>query len=574
MDRNLLLAFALSMAVFLAWTAWQEEIRAPERQAALEAQEQQKQEPTPAKIKGPKTNEPVSPVASVREQVPKQVSPPTEAVEESSKAVAPWSGVLENDVMRVELSNRGGSIEALRMKQFFETPRHEVPIEMIDVPDTVSPTLGTIFVASENEDLSEARYEVERADSQEVSMVLRRGNLEVRKIYQKPNDEYEMEFVIEVTNRGSAAMNSGFSILVPSATNDRTDFQELSLVALVDDEVTREMLPSVGGGSFFGGLFGGHEGPFEARRNVGWAGIDLRYFAGVVIPADPTDVGVSFVPLVEGTIAVARIDQHGARLAPGETISRRYSAFFGPKEPALLERLGRDLDQTINRGWSWVEPLTVFFEWALSMVHRVIPNYGLVIIVLTLLVRLVTLPIIAKQMKSSERMRDLMPRIKELQAKYKDDKQKQSEETFKLYREEGVNPLSGCFPLLLQMPVFIGLFYALQTSFDLRQAPFVLWINDLSTPATLFMLPGLDFPVRILPFIMAGSMVVQQQMTPQTGMDPAQAKMMMIMMPGIMLLFSYTFPSGLVLYWTVSNLLGIGHQLLVRRRMHAKAEAA
>jgi len=137
-----------------------------------------------------------------------------------------------------------------------------------------------------------------------------------------------------------------------------------------------------------------------------------------------------------------------------------------------------------------------------------------------------------------------------------------------------VNPLAGCFPLLLQMPVFIGLFYALQSSIELRQAPFVLWINDLSQPATAFMLPGLDFPVRFLPLLMGASMFAQQKMTPQTGMDPAQQKMMLMMMPGMMLFISYGFPSGLVLYWTVSNLLGIAHQFWVRRKMQAKEAAA
>jgi YidC/Oxa1 family membrane protein insertase len=162
-----------------------------------------------------------------------------------------------------------------------------------------------------------------------------------------------------------------------------------------------------------------------------------------------------------------------------------------------------------------------------------------------------------------------MPRIKELQEKYKDDRQKQSEETFKLYRETGVNPLGGCLPMVLQLPVFIGLFYALQSSFDLRHAPFFLWINDLSAPATLFMVPGVDLPFRLLPILMGASMFAQQKMMPQTGMDPAQAKMMLIMMPGMMLVISYSFPSGLVLYWMVSNILGIAHQLLVRRKMQA-----
>ena len=588
MDRNLLAAFALSMAVFVGWIAWQQQIQAERRDFAKE-NISETQTPTPAasedkvlpterggwnEVEAPAYGDTSQTATTAMadkksEQVlkPANLSPP-------ATQIAPWSGVLENDVVRIRFSNRGGIVDAVQMKQYFETPRHELPVELIDIPESIKATLSTDFLASGDTDLSEAAYEVERADSSEIVFLLRRGDLEVRKIFRRPDESYEMEFRVELTNRGSTPLDSAYAISMPTAVNKRTDFSELSLIALVGEDVTRELVPSLGSSGFFGGLFGGDTGPFQANSDVVWAGVDLRYFAGILIPADPTDVGVAFVPLVEGKVATAEVRQRGGRLLPGETVSRRYTVFFGPKDPPLLRELGRDLDLTLNRGWSWVEPLTLFFEWALEKVHRVVPNYGLAIIVLTILVRLVTLPIVTKQMRSAERMREVMPRIKEIQEKYKDDRQKQSEETFKIYREEGVNPLSGCFPLLLQMPVFIGLFYALQTSFDLRQAPFIFWINDLSAPATLFTLPGIDFPVRILPFLMAGSMVVQQQMTPQTGMDPAQAKMMMIMMPGIMLLFSYTFPSGLVLYWTVSNLLGIGHQLLIRRRMQAKAEAA
>ena len=578
MDRNLLSAFALSMAVFIGWIAWQQQIQLEQRERAATTAES---------AEAPKAVEQPVPERPTWNEEKKQASAPRVEKEEKSEQVlkeaeltaapstiAPWSGVLENDVVRVKFSNRGAVIEGLAMKKFFETPRHETPVELIDVPAELVGTLSTAFLASGDTDLSDALYQVERATSSEIVLLLQRGDLEVRKTFRHLDESYEMDFVVEVTNRGPNPIDSAYSISIPTAVNQRTDFSELGLIALVNQEVTRELVPTLGSGGFFSSLFGENEGPFKATSDVVWAGIDLRYFAGLVIPADPTDVGVAFVPIVEGKSAKAEVRQRGGRLLPGETISRRYSLFFGPKDPPLLRELGRDLDLTLNRGWSWVEPLTFFFEWALDKVHRVVPNYGLAIIVLTILVRLVTLPIVTKQMKSAERMREVMPRIKALQEKYKDDRQKQSEETFKIYREEGVNPLSGCFPLLLQMPVFIGLFYALQTSFDLRQAPFVFWINDLSTPATLFTLPGLDFPVRILPFLMAGSMVFQQQMTPQTGMDPAQAKMMMIMMPGIMLLFSYTFPSGLVLYWTVSNLLGIGHQLLIRRRMQAKSEAA
>jgi YidC/Oxa1 family membrane protein insertase len=209
------------------------------------------------------------------------------------------------------------------------------------------------------------------------------------------------------------------------------------------------------------------------------------------------------------------------------------------------------------------------FGWLLRALYSIVPNYGVAIILLTIMVRIVTMPLTNRQMRSMERMRRLQPKVKELQDKHSDDRQKQSEEMMKLYRTEGVNPLGGCFPMLLQLPVFIGLFYALRSSIELRQAPFVGWINDLSAPETLFVVPGLEIPIRVLPIVMGVSMVVQQKLTPTASADPAQARMMMTIMPIMMTVLFYQFASGLVLYWFVSNILAITHQLLIGRKIRA-----
>jgi YidC/Oxa1 family membrane protein insertase len=171
-----------------------------------------------------------------------------------------------------------------------------------------------------------------------------------------------------------------------------------------------------------------------------------------------------------------------------------------------------------------------------------------------------------------KKMAELKPRMDAIQEKNKDDRQKQSEEMMKLYKEAGVNPFGGCLPIVLQFPVFIGLYSALQSAIDLRQAPFVGWINDLSAPEALFALPGIDLPVRLLPIIMGASMVLQQKLTPASpSMDPSQAKMMMTVMPVMFTVLFYQFPSGLVLYWFVSNLLAIAHQLWMNRTRTATA---
>ena len=292
----------------------------------------------------------------------------------------------------------------------------------------------------------------------------------------------------------------------------------------------------------------------------------MQFFTGLVIDAsgrERFDVQFEAIEVGESARAVATLP--ALSVGTGGSARERLRGFLGPKTETALARENADLQASIDRGWSWLEPLTRFFELALDWLYKIIPNYGWAIIVLTILVRLVTAPLMVRQMRSAERMREVQPKLKALQERYADDRQKQSEEMMKLYREENINPLGGCLPLMLQMPVLIGLFYALRTSIGLRHAPWILWFDDLSQPATMFEVFG--FPFRLLPLIMAGSMYLQQKMMPQTGMDPVQARMMLIMMPGMMLLFSYTFPSGLVLYWTVSNLLGIVHQYWVRNHL-------
>ena len=176
--------------------------------------------------------------------------------------------------------------------------------------------------------------------------------------------------------------------------------------------------------------------------------------------------------------------------------------------------MGGGLIRAIDLGYTWVVPLTRFFHWLLQALYSVIPNYGVAIIVLTILVRLVTAPLTNRQMRSMERMRALPRSWRSCRAKYADDQAKQSEAMMQLYRQEGVNPLGGCLPMVLQIPVFIGLFYALRSSIELRHSPFFGWITDLSVPESLFTIPGLELPVRVLPILMGVSMIAQQKLTP------------------------------------------------------------
>jgi len=569
------------MAVFSGWLAWQQSMVVPEREAAAEraeaaraaapALETPKPPETPTVGEIPLPPEPAK-LAADKAPVEETASAILSGSDDTSTSLALWEGDLESTTVAARFSNQGAALVGWKLKDFYETPKHQELVQLIDLPPGLPPTLSTPFRELDLGDLSAMRWEVESADEQEIVFVIRRGGVTLRKTYRGLSDDYTLELIVEVINGSGRSLQPAFQVVIPAATNDRPDFGELSLIALVGDDVTSELVSGVGSPGFFSRFFGGgQEGPVQFSSNLVYAGLEMRYFAGVLLPESTVEAGGTLVPLTKGESAAAVVSLAGIQVDPGTQVSRQFTAFIGPKQTSVLDPLGEEVRHAIMRGDSWVAPLTTFFEWALARVHDVVPNYGLAIIVLTILVRLATWPIMVRQMKSAERMRELMPRIKALQEKFKDDRQKQSEETFKLYRETGVNPLGGCLPMVLQLPVFIGLFYALQSSIDLRQAPFFLWINDLSAPATLFTLPGVDFPVRILPILMGASMLIQQKMMPQAGMDPAQAKMMLIMMPGMMLVISYTFPSGLVLYWMVSNVLGIAHQLYVRRKMHTES---
>jgi YidC/Oxa1 family membrane protein insertase len=239
-------------------------------------------------------------------------------------------------------------------------------------------------------------------------------------------------------------------------------------------------------------------------------------------------------------------------LAAGASTANSYSLYVGPRKMSELRKLGPDYTKIMRFGiWS-------FFCRALldllNYLHSVIGSYGVAIILLTAMVRLVLYPVNKRNADSMRKMQAIQPFIKEAQAKYKDDPKKLQAETMRIYGEHKVNPLSSCLPMLIQLPVFIALFTVLRSAVELRYASF-LWIGDLSEPENLFR-DVFGFGVNLLPIAMAGTMALQSYLTPTAG-DPSQQKMMMVMMPVMMLVMFYRFPAALGLYWTVSQMFAI-----------------
>ncbi|MGH9365827.1 MAG: membrane protein insertase YidC, partial [Thermoanaerobaculia bacterium] len=471
---------------------------------------------------------------------------------------------VETDLYVAELTSHGAALRSWELRSYDEGPRRGGrPVVLTPVEPPWQTALLTPFEELGIGDLAYASYEREPPGEFEHAFRLDHAGIRVRKLYSFEQGSYGLRIRIELENHRETPIASRFAIQWPAHVSNAPDFRDLSLSALSAGTVRRSQLQALGRPGFLG--FGSAQPVVELAGGIDWAGIDAPYFIVAVAPDQPLRARARLVALEPGKSGFAEVSFEPIEIPPGQTATREYRVYAGPKESARLLAFGSEVVRSVDLGWMWVSPLTRFFGWLLHALHSLMPNYGVAIIVLTVLVRAVTAPLTTRQMRSMERMRLLQPKIKELQAKYGDDRQKQSEEMMRLYRLEKVNPLGGCLPMFLQLPVFIGLFYALRSSIDLRRAHFFGWIDDLSTPESLLTIPGLEIPVRVLPLLMGASMVLQQRMTPTPAMDPTQARMMMTIMPIMMTVLFYQFPSGLVLYWMVSNVLAIAHQRWIGR---------
>ena len=238
--------------------------------------------------------------------------------------------------------------------------------------------------------------------------------------------------------------------------------------------------------------------------------------------------------------------------------------YAGPQEQEKLAKLAPGLDLTVDYGWLTILATPLF--WVLSMIHKLVGNWGVTIILGTILIKGAFYPLSAKSYRSMAHMRVLAPKLQKLKEQYGDDRQRQHEAMMELYKTEKINPLGGCLPVVVQIPVFIALYWVLLASVEMRHAPFILWIHDLSAPDTLFgevHLGNSIVPIGLLPIIMGLTMLIQTKLNPKPP-DPVQAKVMLFM-PLAFSIFFFFFPSGLVLYWVVNNILSIAQQWRITR---------
>lgn len=453
------------------------------------------------------------------------------------------------DLFRAVFSNRGGVLTSWELKRYTTTDKDRPqPIQMVYQGGKFRKPLSLQATDSAlTTKMNEGFYDVQR-DFSTLDVTHPTGHLTFT--YADPktglravkeltfhHDTYLVDIAVKTegvtgsvevalgTNFGIVEWGEGFIGLIGPATK-------------VDDHIAKDAPDS----------------EVERKGSVGWVALQDKYFVSVLIPNDAS----SAIIKKEGD----KLFSAAVRYASNSTASM--SLYAGPKEFDTLKSFNNGLEDTIDFGWfiygSWgiVKAVAKPLFSVLRFINDYTHNYGVAIILLTVSIKLLFVPLQYKSYKSMKDMQLVQPKVAELQTKYKDDRERLNKELIKLYRDHKVNPVGGCLPMVLQMPVFVALFNILYMTIDLRQAPFFLWITDLSA----------QDPYYVLPIIMGISMVIQQKIMPTT-MDPTQAKIMLLL-PAFMTLLFLSFPAGLVLYWLTNNVITITQQFVTDRYIFKK----
>ena len=577
MDRRTTFALLLCMLVFALFTALQTKyMPKPDPKAAA----------TALKQAGP------MPVAGTPATTP--VPAATEAAASAlpaTPAVPVQHVVLETPLYRATFSNLGARLESFELKRYSAAwgasrfganphgrPAHDREVGEGDRVQLRSTPLFAFDLGSGAavRSLANTTYAVEESTGTDghvaaVTFVARdSAGFEVRQVWRSRPDSYLLDY--DVTVNGAPAGTADWSLTARSwplmtESNPDNDARLVRGIGLIGKDVKRD-----GAQGLINKTPKVHEGA------VHWAGVQSHYFLGVFTPVGAegrsvTNAGAAYTVTDDDKARLPKNSKPTQPIAQSTMVmgapasgTQRFAVYFGPADYFAIAKVagaGRpgslQLEKAVDMGASWLLPFSYPLLQLLRLLESWVRNYGLAILLLATVVRLVLHPLNMSSMKSMRAMQRLQPEMDRLKEKYKDKPEAMQAAVMAMYKENKVNPAGGCLPMLLQMPLFFALYAVLNTAIDLRQAPFVGWIHDLSAPDHLFDLAG--FPVHLLPLIMAATGFVQQRMTP----TPSQQQSTMYMMNFVMLFIFYQLPSGLVFYWTVMNLYTVLQQWLVIR---------
>lgn len=481
--------------------------------------------------------------------------------------------VLENELVKMVLSNEGAGLKSIELKQFKDEYAKEILALLKDGVTEYRPlTIDTILQKS---NFRKQRYTVATLADNKVSFTTQvEEGLRLVKTFSLLPGRYDVGMDVQIENSTESEISLSYNVIASSMiAHEGVPSSDMAAVVGRDMGNKRIKLVQIATKKF---------PTTEESTCIVWAGAINKFFAAVLKPA--TNDLVASVNAqafdAQGSLSNEKADMgdfmvtmqtHKLRLPSHGVSNHNYIYYTGPKKEEYLNQYDT-LSALLSYGWFHVisKALLAF----LNTVHHAIPNYGICIIILTIVIKAALFPLTRKSQVSMFRMQQLQPLVNQLKEKFKHDKQRLGKEQVLLFKKHGVNPMGGCLPMFLQLPVFFALFRTLQISFEMRQAPFCLWITDLSRPDTLlhfsFSLPLLGNALNILPLIMTAASYAQTKITPKApASDPqAQAQQkMMSFMPVMFAFILYSMPSGLTIYWTTSTLLSILETLLIRKTL-------
>ncbi len=550
MEQRLLLAFVL-MGLVLFLTPYFYKAPPPPPKSAAKTTQQSASTKTAAVPAATATTESATPQAA-GQPAPGQIEASTEQ-----------QFIVDTDIYRVTFSNRGGTVRSWILKKYKD--RAGKPLELVNPASysKVAPPFSLVLRDEKAADALNYGLYVAKpsANGLGIEYTFSNGTDYALKKFQFSKSGYLSQVTTEVTINGVPTdhliqWRGGFGD--PTVIN-RTgeehavyfDPHQATTFGLSQGKLTSQDAKSA------------KNGPEITTGDFSFAGLDDRFFAAVFLPKDNMPVTVETIKDDVPPAPAGKEEMRVGVEVGGDSVNR-FSVFVGPKDVDLLRRVDPKLQQLIDWGWYGIiaKPLFYAMHW---LNDNFVHNYGWSIILISILINVVMLPMRWKSMKSQRKMQALQPKLAAINAKYKGlslrdpRKAEQNQEVMEFYKKEGVNPMGGCFPMLIQLPLLYAFYKVLSVTIEMRGAHW-LWVTDLSSPETL--------PIHILPVVMIVSQFLIQQMTPTPGMDPSQAKMTK-WMPLLFGLFFYNLSSGLVLYYLTSNFVGVAQQWAVNRMMPA-----
>ncbi|MDG4953371.1 membrane protein insertase YidC [Actinobacillus equuli subsp. haemolyticus] len=529
-----LLVLGLLLVSFLVFTQWQQDFN-PEIQAQKQAQQQAQ-------------------VASQSGDVPAASNANTVIAENATQGK---TITIQSDVLRLTIDTLGGDVIASDLLAHNAELNSETPFKLLQTGATTYVAQSGL-VGKNGIDTNTGRPQYQVAQD---AFVLAEGQNEISvpMTFEKDGVLYTKTFVLK---RGSYDVAVNFNVKNQSAQAIEVQPYGQLKHTLVESSGNLTM-PTYTGGAYSSSETNYKKYSFDemAKANLnidtkaGWVAVLQHYFVSAWVPNQ--DAQNSLYSRTSNGIATIGYRGPVTEVAPNSEATITSQLWTGPKDQKEMEATAANLDLTVDYGWAWFIAKPLFA--LLTFIQSIVTNWGLAIIGVTLVVKTILYPLTKAQYTSMAKMRMLQPKIQEMRERFGDDRQRMSQEMMKLYKDEKVNPMGGCLPILIQMPIFIALYWTFMEAVELRHAPFFGWIQDLSA----------QDPYYILPLLMGGSMFLLQKMSPTPVADPVQQKVMTFM-PVLFTVFFLWFPSGLVLYWLTSNLITIAQQWLIYRNLEKK----